>query len=207
MIENLPREALLVGGSIGAAALVAYLTRFRPRWPLGLLGKKPLGFQNITSKYHDPSRASHSGTDIGVPIGTPVRSVASGRVHYVGLGSESAGNYVEVDHRNAAARMAGLPGYFSRYLHLDSPSVKTGEFVFRGEEVGKSGNTGYSTGPHLHLEFRRGSPKDGKMVYQMKPVNPEWYLPGWKGYLRKTLIAGSIFGAAYLAAKQTGALK
>lgn len=220
MIENLPREALLVGGSIGAAALVTYLTRFRPRWPTGPLGKKPGGLQRIGDADFHQKRGSgkHEAVDIGMPVGTPIRALASGRVNFVAYDHSSAGTYIEIDHRSALARLLGLPGYYSRYLHLSqptpsNPTVEVGDFVFKGQKIGLSGGepgaygAGNTTGPHLHLEVLKGSRKLGTTAFGLKRVNPEWYLPGFRGYLRKTLIAGSIFGVAYFAAKKTGVLK
>ena len=86
----------------------------------------------------------HEGIDIAVPVGTPVRAAASGRVVYAGWG----GNYgylVSIDHGN---------GVVTRYAHNSRLVVRTGQTVSRGQIVAYSGNTGNSTGPHLHFEIR-----------------------------------------------------
>lgn len=90
---------------------------------------------------------THNGIDMGVPVGTRVMSSATGKV--IGIGNTdqypgcwSYGKWVLVEHGN---------GLSSLYAHLSSIKVNTGDVVGRGEVVGLSGNTGYSTGPHLHM--------------------------------------------------------
>jgi murein DD-endopeptidase MepM/ murein hydrolase activator NlpD len=98
----------------------------------------------------------HHGLDIVARAGMPVVASAPGVV--VKSGYESMyGNAVVVDHG---------AGYRSVYAHLSSRSVEEGAFVNRGEELGKVGSTGRSTGPHLHYEVRVNG----------LPVNPARYL-------------------------------
>jgi len=84
----------------------------------------------------------HNGTDFAMPIGTPITSPANGRVDRVDYHS-AAGRYVVITHDN---------GYRTRYLHLSRALVKPGQHVEMGEQIALSGNTGRSTGPHLHYE-------------------------------------------------------
>lgn len=84
----------------------------------------------------------HKGTDFAMPIGTPIRAPADGRVEKVG-NHPAAGRYIVVRHDN---------GYRTRYLHLSRPLVSRGDRVTMGERIALSGNTGRSTGPHLHYE-------------------------------------------------------
>ncbi len=84
----------------------------------------------------------HNGTDFAMPVGTPIIAPANGRVERVG-NHHAAGRYIEVRHDN---------GYRTRYLHLSRPLVSQGERVEMGERIALSGNTGRSTGPHLHYE-------------------------------------------------------
>ncbi|WP_404377015.1 peptidoglycan DD-metalloendopeptidase family protein [Vreelandella aquamarina] len=84
----------------------------------------------------------HNGTDFAMPIGTPITAPANGRVERVG-NHHAAGRYIVVRHDN---------GYRTRYLHLSQPLVSQGERVNMGERIALSGNTGRSTGPHLHYE-------------------------------------------------------
>ncbi len=84
----------------------------------------------------------HNGTDFAMPIGTPVTAPASGRVEKV-ANHYAAGRYIVVRHDN---------GYRTRYLHLSRPLVSQGERIKMGERIALSGNSGRSTGPHLHYE-------------------------------------------------------
>jgi murein DD-endopeptidase MepM/ murein hydrolase activator NlpD len=87
----------------------------------------------------------HSGSDLGLSGGTPVRPVARGRVALT-TSSERWGNYITIAH---------FPGVTSRYLHLSSIAVSPGDKVSHDTVIGRSGNTGTaSTGPHLHFEIR-----------------------------------------------------
>jgi hypothetical protein len=108
------------------------------------------------------SAFSHNGTqawayDFGVPRGTPIHAVESGMVTHVngsvvpggacwnGGGSSCANtvNYVSILHPDGTRTL---------YLHLDAPEVARGAMVTRGQRIGRSGNTGWSSGPHLHLQ-------------------------------------------------------
>jgi murein DD-endopeptidase MepM/ murein hydrolase activator NlpD len=85
----------------------------------------------------------HAGTDYGVPTGTNLASMSTGTVRFAGVQS-GYGNLVQIRYWD---------GTVSYYGHMSSISVNTGEKVERGQVVGQSGNTGRSTGPHLHLEI------------------------------------------------------
>lgn len=116
------------------------------------LGKMPLGsplyHNRITSDFGrrvDPftrKLAYHSGADMGAPAGTPVYVTAPGVVSYA-ANHGAYGRLVEVDHGN---------GLKTRYAHLSSILVKTGDKVGFREKVGRVGSTGRSTGPHVHYE-------------------------------------------------------
>lgn len=106
-------------------------------------------------------RRFHNGVDMRVPIGTPVMAAQAGKVSLVGS-SRTSGNYVVLDHGH---------GVRTSYLHLDEHSVKWNQQVEAGTEIGKSGNTGMSTGPHLHFVVRIGGRSiDGA---RFKPVVEE----------------------------------
>lgn len=85
----------------------------------------------------------HNGTDFAVPIGTPVYTTGDGVVTRV-ENHPYAGKYIVIEHSGQ---------YRTRYLHLDRILVRKGQRVSRGERIALSGNTGRSTGPHLHFEF------------------------------------------------------
>ena len=96
----------------------------------------------------------HSGMDFSANIGTPVYATGDGRVVKVGWES-GYGKLIKIDH--------GF-GYMTWYAHLNDYNVRVGQKVVRGEVIGKVGNTGKSTGPHLHYEVH----VKGKVV---NPVN------------------------------------
>ncbi|WP_067701153.1 murein DD-endopeptidase MepM [Erwinia sp. ErVv1] len=87
--------------------------------------------------------APHKGVDFAVPIGTPVLAVGDGEV-IVSKRSGAAGNYVAIRHGRQ---------YMTRYMHLKTLLVKPGQKVKRGDRIALTGNTGRSTGPHLHYEI------------------------------------------------------
>lgn len=99
----------------------------------------------ISSRFGERWGRMHYGLDIAVPTGTPIRAAAAGTVTY----ASSMGTYgilVMIDHGH---------GVETRYAHLSRVAVRVGQRVSRGEIVAYSGNTGNSTGPHLHFEIRR----------------------------------------------------
>ncbi|WP_312773141.1 murein DD-endopeptidase MepM [Atlantibacter hermannii] len=87
--------------------------------------------------------APHKGVDFAMPQGTPVLAVGDGEV-VVAKRSGAAGYYVAVRHGRT---------YTTRYMHLKKLLVKPGQKVKRGDRIALSGNTGRSTGPHLHFEM------------------------------------------------------
>ncbi len=87
--------------------------------------------------------APHKGVDFALPVGTPVLAVGDGEV-VVAKNGGVAGNYVAIRHGRQ---------YMTRYMHLKKVLVKPGEKVKRGDRIALSGNTGRSTGPHLHFEI------------------------------------------------------
>ena len=89
--------------------------------------------------------SNHGAIDIPVSY-APVYSAANGRIVSAGWMS-GYGNYIEIDHGN---------GYYTAYAHLSSFNVSAGDIVSRGEQIAVSGNTGISTGPHLHFEVYIG---------------------------------------------------
>jgi murein DD-endopeptidase MepM/ murein hydrolase activator NlpD len=127
-----------------ARALVSWTGRFsRP-----VNGRLTSGFGR---RYHPILHVwkLHTGVDFGVPVGTVVHAAAGGVVVRAGwLGAY--GNAVIIDHGGGVSTLYG---------HCSSLSVSAGERVSAGQAIGRSGSTGYSTGPHLHFEKRvNGSP-------------------------------------------------
>lgn len=87
--------------------------------------------------------APHRGVDFSMPSGTPILATADGEVTRV-KNHPFAGKYIEIKHDGQ---------YLTRYLHLSRISVRRGQKIKRGELIARSGNTGRSTGPHLHYEL------------------------------------------------------
>ncbi len=102
-------------------------------------------------------REFHEGIDFMARVGTPVRAAANGVVIYAKFNPFGYGNLVAIDHGN---------GLVTRYAHCSKLLVREGDIVLRGQEIGLSGDTGRSTGPHLHFEVR----------YHGIPQNPLNYL-------------------------------
>lgn len=123
---------------------------------------RPVASGPVTSKFGRRSApkagasTNHDGIDYGVPIGTTVRAALSGTVEVAGANG-GYGSYVQLRHKK---------GLTTFYGHLSKISVKKGQRVTRGDTIAKSGNSGTSTGPHLHFGVHKGG----------KPVDPEEYL-------------------------------
>jgi murein DD-endopeptidase MepM/ murein hydrolase activator NlpD len=124
-----PRAAPVTGPSIPS------------RWPLDATGYMTRGLTPAGG-----SEEEHTGVDLAVTIGTPVRAVGGGKVLDSGNDPEY-GIFVLLSHPD---------GYASKYGHLSRSLVATDQLVSAGDVIGLSGNTGRSTAPHLHLEIRRG---------------------------------------------------
>ena len=96
-------------------------------------------------------QAMHEGIDFITDTGTPVVAAAGGVVQFAGFHPQY-GNMIDIDHGNDLV---------TRYAHLSKVMVKEGDVLQRGRRIADSGNTGRSTGPHLHFEVRfRGAPQN-----------------------------------------------
>lgn len=104
----------------------------------------PVTNWNVTSNFGYRWGRLHAGTDVGVPIGTTVRASRGGKVITAGWVG-GYGNCVMIDHGD---------GVVTVYGHLSEFSVSVGQYVDQGQQIALSGNTGRSTGPHLHFEIR-----------------------------------------------------
>lgn len=107
----------------------------------------------------------HGGLDFKGPIGAPIYAAARGKVTFVGQRS-GYGNVVEIDHGH---------GLLTRYAHMSGFRTRVGKEVIPGEMIGLIGNTGRSTGPHLHFEVRIND----------RPVNPRPFLEAVPNVLEK----------------------
>ena len=104
----------------------------------------------------------HTGIDFAAPLGTPVRSVAEGRVEFAGT-QKGYGNVVYIEHGNGRRTTV--------YAHLSRIDVREGQSVMRGETIGAVGNSGTATGAHLHFEVREnGRPIDPSLLAYLPAV-------------------------------------
>jgi murein DD-endopeptidase MepM/ murein hydrolase activator NlpD len=130
----------------------------------------------------------HRGLDIAAPVGNPVLSCAEGRIIFTGSrkGFRSYGNTVLIDHGK---------GVYTYYAHLSNILVKKDQRIRRGQQIAMVGNTGRSTGPHLHLEVRVNNTMFNPLAYfipselsviriakrftesPMGPVRAHWRVP------------------------------
>jgi murein DD-endopeptidase MepM/ murein hydrolase activator NlpD len=113
---------------------------------------RPVRGGYVTSRYS----SGHRGVDMVVGFGSLVAASDGGTVIYAGF-SGSYGNHVKIRHSD---------GFVTLYAHLSSISVSYGDKIFQGQEIGKVGSTGRSTGPHLHFEIIKNGVQ----------VNPDSYL-------------------------------
>ncbi|GAB1666890.1 murein DD-endopeptidase MepM [Mannheimia haemolytica] len=126
----------------------------------GGFARHPLLFAaRVTSSFNPKRRhpitgriSPHKGVDYGVPIGTPIIAPSDGIVEHVAYQARGAGRYIRIKHGHIT----------TVYMHLSKTLVKPGQSVKKGERIALSGNTGGSTGPHLHYEFHING----------RPVNP-----------------------------------
>jgi murein DD-endopeptidase MepM/ murein hydrolase activator NlpD len=122
----------------------------------------PLEDVQVTSVFGSRRGTFHDGIDLRAALGTPVRAVADGKVIYSGSQIGGYGKMVVLKHAQGLA---------SVYAHNSSLRVRVGQKVGRGQRIALSGNTGRSSGPHLHFEVR----------YGVLALDPLRVLPGTRG--------------------------
>jgi murein DD-endopeptidase MepM/ murein hydrolase activator NlpD len=107
----------------------------------------PIKNGKITTAYKKPgkmwSKGYHTGVDFAVPVGTDVLAVADGKIENATWGASYGTQLVQK-----------VDGGWFIYAHLSKALVKAGDHVIKGQHIGESGNTGNSSGPHLHVELR-----------------------------------------------------
>ncbi|MGD8624280.1 MAG: M23 family metallopeptidase [Anaerolineae bacterium] len=136
-------------------------------YPMTYVGRAPAGAPKGTGRFAWPTQgvltqrywSGHLGIDIANRTGTPIRAADAGYVVLAGRDTWGYGNQVLINHGN---------GYLTRYAHLNTVRVKAGDKVDKNQVIGTMGNTGRSTGPHLHFEI----------IYSNTRRNPLGFLPG-----------------------------
>lgn len=161
--KNVTYENIMVNGVLAEKNVLSEEIISNPVDKVVLSGTKPKPknaptgtflrpyYGSITSRFGSRWGRQHQGVDIGGNIGDPVKASDGGTVTYAGWNG-GYGNFIKIKHDN---------GYETYYGHLNSINVSVGQKVAQGEVIGKLGNTGRSTGPHLHFEIRKnGVPYD-----------------------------------------------
>lgn len=147
LLEKLVESQMDLGSSesdtqAATAATTNTTTTSASRTSKAVPSGRPVGGV-LTQNYHP----GHNGLDFGVVVGTPVEATMDGKVTYAGWNNQGYGNLVIVENGD----------YKTYYAHLSNIPVSIGDSVATGSTIGLSGNTGNSTGPHLHYEIRKNN--------------------------------------------------
>ncbi len=135
--------------------VVAEGTKARPKtMATGVFANPSRG--TLTSRFGSRWGSMHTGIDIANKTGTPIYAADGGKVSFSGSNG-AYGNLVIIDHEN---------GYQTYYAHCSKLLVSKGDRVYKGQHIANVGNTGRSTGPHLHFEVRKNG----------TPINPLGYV-------------------------------
>jgi len=123
--------------------------------------------KNWSGKYGEQREGgkTHKGIDVPLPVGTPLKAVMDGVVSAAqsGSGARSYGLYVIIEHSGGKSTL---------YAHMSKIMVKVGDNVTKGQIIGLSGNTGFSTGPHLHFELRVNGVQTNPAAYVRAAYGP-----------------------------------
>ncbi|MEO7730575.1 MAG: peptidoglycan DD-metalloendopeptidase family protein [Kofleriaceae bacterium] len=140
----------------GPPSIAEVLPEGVPHFVLPVTGRASSGY-GLRADPITGGTINHPGFDLAAATGTQVSAAARGTITHAGPAG-TYGNLVTVRHEH---------GFETRYAHLSAVDVQVGDVVEAGQDVGKVGTTGYSTGPHLHFEVRQ----DGQ------PIDPAPLLP------------------------------
>ncbi|MFE2145339.1 M23 family metallopeptidase [Streptomyces sp. NPDC059456] len=158
--DTAPQTALtgtaeLVAAQAKAQASVAAATKAAVAW------QKPVSSYTLSATFGKGGTMwshKHSGQDFACPVGTPVKAASAGTIVKAGPGGggdgPAYGNAIVIKHANNT---------YSQYAHLSKIQVRIGQKVAKGAQIALSGNTGNSSGPHLHFEIRT-TPNYGSAV-------------------------------------------
>lgn len=161
-------KTLRINGELKSESVVKEIVEKAPVTQVLSVGTKiaPKGMGNgdfliphkgtISSRFGTRWSRNHNGVDILGQVGSSIYAADAGVVEFAGWDHGGYGNLVKINHNN---------GYVSYYAHCNSLNVKEGQTVKKGDIIATLGNTGRSTGPHLHFEIRKNG----------KPVDPLSY--------------------------------
>ena len=147
-LETVYREAVTNQRFLACKPSIRPISPADPCWLTSTYGYRQDPFTHV--------RSAHHGIDLAGPYGLEIHATGDGTVISAGFSPYGYGKEVLVDH--------GF-GYISRYAHMQEIYVRRGQQLKRGEVLGSLGNTGRSTGPHLHYEIRKNG----------RPVNPFYF--------------------------------
>lgn len=139
------RDGWCASGMDGSVFLSGYeLPGWNLDYPLGKTTPITQMFGENPDTYSKLGYAGHNGLDFGCPVGTPVVAIDSGAITHARSDPAGYGHYIRIDHTWG----------ITVYAHLSRFFVEEGGWVGRGATIGASGNSGMSTGAHLHLDMR-----------------------------------------------------
>jgi murein DD-endopeptidase MepM/ murein hydrolase activator NlpD len=135
-------------------------------------------YEQITSLLKD--RPTHKGMDFKTPIGSDVVAPRAGRVTRTNWNHAANGNCIEIQYGD---------GMLAKFLHLNENLVKDGQTVSAGTVIAKSGNTGHSTGPHLHYQLDRGDNVVDPVTYHgtLRRQLPPDAMPGFQAAMNDVM--------------------
>jgi murein DD-endopeptidase MepM/ murein hydrolase activator NlpD len=151
VVLAIPAVAVQLAYAQAAAGTAPFMT-------LPLSGRISSGYGDTHAFFGKPR--IHDGVDIVAQEGAPIVAPAAGRVVHANLHEGNYGAVLEIDHGD---------GLVTRYAHLKSIEVAVGQHVVAGQLIARVGNTGISTGPHLHLQvLRNGKSINPAEVFDLK---------------------------------------
>ena len=135
------------------------------------------GVYNISAMFRDKEYyyelgLMHYGTDIAQSGGCTIVAAQSGKIISSGWSNGGYGNYIQIDH----GKGSGGARYVTLYAHLAKRYVKVGDYVTKGQAIGYMGNTGFSTGTHLHFEIIKNGKEINAMSYYPELAGRAIYL-------------------------------
>jgi flagellum-specific peptidoglycan hydrolase FlgJ len=155
-------EAILAIGRSGYATDPGYANKLKSVNGSGMAGNLPGTSATSVIREGRGVGPGHDGIDIAAPIGTPVQATSPGKVIQASFepkGYSGYGNIVVIESLSGNGEKI-----YTKYAHLSAFDVKVGDTVDQGGKIGKIGNTGRSSGPHLHYEMRKGDPVVGTVI-------------------------------------------